>query len=149
MDAVLAVRRLGVGPVERVRRPWHVAVRGSLVRLPGAPATQRLVGMVELAPPGRQALVSRVVERAVGLCAPELVLLGDQLLDLIQDGLLFHRPSITRAWRSAARPAERLSSDALGRPPIAGCPSMHQAPSTWSSISSTSRMRPSFSPQRR
>ena len=90
MDAVVAVRRLGVGSVEVVRRPWHVAVRRALVRLTGPPTAQRLIRTVEPAPHGREALVSRFVERMVGLCSPETVLLGDQLLDLIQDGLFVH-----------------------------------------------------------
>jgi len=96
VDAVIAVRRLGVGSVKLVRRIRDVAVQGSLVRLTSPPPTQRLVGMVEPAPHDREALMPRVVERAVGLCSPELVFLGDQLLDAIQDRLFVHAPRIAR-----------------------------------------------------
>ncbi len=82
---MVAVRRLGVGSVQVVRRIRYVAVRGPLVRLAGPPPTQRLVRPVEPTAHGREALVPGVVERAVGLCSPEPVLLGDELLDLIQD----------------------------------------------------------------
>ena len=103
MNAVVAVRRLGIGSVQVVRRVGHVTVRGSLVGLTSASPTQRLVRMVEPAPYRRETLVPGVVERAVGLCSPEPVLLGDQLLDLIQHGLLVHGTSITR--RASSPPA--------------------------------------------
>ena len=94
MDAVVAVWRLGVGSVELVRRPWHVAVRGPLVRLARPPPTQGRIRMVERTPHRREALVSGVVERTVGPCPPEPMLFGDQLLYPIQDRLLVHGPSI-------------------------------------------------------
>ncbi len=96
MDAVVAVRRLGVSSVKLVRRIRHVSVREPLIRLTSPPATQRLVGMVELAPHDPEALVSRLVERVVGLCSPEPVLLSDQLLNVIQDRSFVHTSSITR-----------------------------------------------------
>lgn len=96
MDAVVAVRRLGVRSVEVVRRIRHVAVRRSLVWLTGPPPTQGLIGVVEAAPHDREAPVSGIVERALGLCSPEPVFLGHQLLDLIQDRLFVHASSITR-----------------------------------------------------
>ncbi len=101
MDAVVAVRRLALESLEFVRRVWHVAVRGSLVGLPGSPATQRLVGVVKRAPHLGEALVSCVVELAARLGSPQLVLLGDQFFDPIKDGLFFHTASIVRRDRRA------------------------------------------------
>ena len=109
MDAMFAVRRLGIRSVELVPRIRHVTVRWSLVRLTGPPATQRLVGMVETAPHDHEALVSRVVERAVCLRAPQPMLLGDQLLNPIQDSLFVHAPSIT-SRRASSAPATQSRS---------------------------------------
>ena len=104
MQAVLGMRRLPVGSVEVVRRPRHVAVGGPFVRLPGAPSSQRRVGAAEAATHLREALVSGIVEPALGLRSPERVLLGDQILDLVQDRLLVHELSISPVSPGAAAP---------------------------------------------
>ena len=83
MDPVLAVRRLTLGSGELIRRIRHVAVGRSLIGLTSPPATQRFVGVVEPAAHLSEALVSSGVEPSVGLCSPQLVFLGDQLLDPI------------------------------------------------------------------
>ena len=70
MDAMIAVRRLAIRTVEFVRRIRHVAVRRPLVRLTGPPPAQGLVGVVKPAADNRKALVSSVVEAALGLCPP-------------------------------------------------------------------------------
>lgn len=111
MHAVVAVRRLRIRSVEVVRRIRYVAIRGSLVRLTSPSATQRLVGMVEPASYRRQTLVPGVVERMVGLRSPEPVLLGDELLDLIQDGLLVHNVEHNRrAGGPTRQPADEGSA---------------------------------------
>lgn len=116
MDTMLAVGRLAFGSVEFVGGPRYLAVRGSLVRLPGPPATQRRVRLIEPAPHLGETLVSSFVETAGGLCPPELVLLGDQLFDLVEDGLLFHSPSIVGMRPGALPPGpETLGSQAVGR----------------------------------
>ncbi len=104
MDAVVAVRGLGVRSVKVVRRIRHVAVCGSLVRLPGPSPAQPLVCMVEPAPHHGKAPASGVVERAGGLCLPEAVLLAHQLLDLLQDRLFVHVARITGQPRASALP---------------------------------------------
>ena len=96
VDAVVAVRRLGIWPVEVVRWPRNVAVGRALVRLTRPPPAQGFVGLVEPAPHRGEALVSGLVESPLGLCPPEPVFLGYQFLDLIQDRLFVHAPSITR-----------------------------------------------------
>lgn len=113
MDAVVAVGRLALGPLEFVRRIWHVAVRGSLIGLPGSPATQRLVGVVKRAPYLGEALVSCVFEPAARLRSPQLVFLGNQFFDPIKDGLFFHTASIVRQDRrlpTTSREAESAST---------------------------------------
>ena len=94
MNPVIAVRGLAIGAVQVVRGIRHVAVRGPLVRLAGPPPAQGLVCVVEAAPDNGQALVPSLVERAIRLGPPQRVLLGDQLLDLIQHRLLVHTASI-------------------------------------------------------
>jgi hypothetical protein len=102
MDAVIGVRRLGNGTVELVRRIWHVTIRGPLVRLAGPPPAQGLVGVVQAAPHSRKALVSSLIEAALGLGPPQPMLLGDQFLDLIQDMVFVHMPSLLRSQRGRA-----------------------------------------------
>ena len=114
MDAVVAVGRLALGSLEFVRRVWHVAVRGSLVGLPGSPATQRLVGVVKRAPHLGEALVSCVVEPAARLRSPQLVFLGHQFFDPIKDGLFFHTASIVR--RDGRLPAVRDTTGNTNNP---------------------------------
>lgn len=70
MDAVIAVRRLPNRTVELIRRIRHVAVLRALVRLTGPPPAQGLVRVVKPAADNCKALVSGVVERALGLCPP-------------------------------------------------------------------------------
>lgn len=111
MDAVVAVGRLALGPLEFVRRIWHVAVRGSLIGLPGSPATQRLVGVVKRAPYLGEALVSCVFEPAARLRSPQLVFLGNQFFDPIKDGLFFHTASIVRQDR---RPTHHQPGGGVG-----------------------------------
>ena len=113
MDAVVAVGRLALGSLEFVGRVWHVAVRGSLVGLPGSPATQRLVGVVKRAPHLGEALVSCVVEPAARLRSPQLVFLGHQFFDPIKDGLFFHTASIMR--RDRRLPGARPGDEAVKR----------------------------------
>ena len=59
-----------------------------------AVATAEVV--VEAAPHDREAPVSGIVERALGLCSPQPVFLGHQLLDLRQYRLVVHVPRISR-----------------------------------------------------
>ena len=96
MHPVLGVRRLWIGAVQLVRRLGHVSVARSVVRLPGPPPAQCLVGPVE--PPAHlgEPLVAALVERPGGLRPPELVLLGDQRLDPVQNRLLVHASRIPR-----------------------------------------------------
>ena len=129
MDAVIGVRGLRTRTVELVRRIGHVTVRGPLVRLAGPPPAQGLVGVVQAAPDSRKAFVSGLVEPVLGLCPPQPVLLRDQFLDLIQDRVFVHMPSIV--WASA-RPNEhsrhelssgrrRCGTPPAGRdPPVGG-----------------------------
>lgn len=97
MDAVIGVPRLGIGPVELVRRVGHVPVGRRVARLTGSAATQGLIRMVESLPHRGEALMSSVVERPGGLRSPKFVLLGDQLLDPVQNRLLVHMSSIAGA----------------------------------------------------
>jgi hypothetical protein len=113
VDAVVAVGRLALGSLEFVRRVWHVAVRGSLVGLPGSPATQRFVGVVKPAPHLGEALVSCVVEPAARLRSPQLVFLGHQFFDPIKDGLFFHTASIVR--RDRRLPTTSREADSASR----------------------------------
>lgn len=113
MDAVVAVGRLPLGSFQFVWRVWHVAVRGSLVGLPGSPATQRLVGVVKPAPHLGEALVSCVVEPAARLRSPQLVFLGHQFFDPIKDGLFFHTASIVR--RDRRLPTTSREADSASR----------------------------------
>jgi len=70
VDAMIGVRRLAIRTVELVRRIWHIAVLRPLVWLAGPPPAQSLVGVVEPAADSCKALVSSLVERALGLCPP-------------------------------------------------------------------------------
>ena len=94
MHAVLAVRRLGIRSLELVWRIRHVTVRRSFVRLTRSPPAESLVGVVEASADGCQALMAGVVEPPLRLGPPQRVLLGDELLDLIQDRLFVHDASI-------------------------------------------------------
>lgn len=114
MHAVIFVRRLAVGAVELVRRIRHVAVRRPLVGLPGPPPAQGLVGVVKALTDYGEALVSGLVESALRLRVPQLVLFCDQLLDLVQHRLIVHTASIEsddaqRSYVAIAR-SERLVS---------------------------------------
>jgi hypothetical protein len=115
VHAVLGVGRLGFEAVELVRRVRHVAVRGSLIRLTGSPPAENLVGVVQASPDGCEALMAGVVERPLRLRAPERVLLGDELLDLIEDRLFVHEASIVRT-RPLRRSELRASRPALRDP---------------------------------
>jgi hypothetical protein len=112
VDAVIGMRRLAVGAVELVRRIRHVAVRRPVIGLPGPPAAQGLIGVVEFTPHRRQPFVPVLVEAAFALCSPEPVLLGDQSLDLVQNGLLVHSPII--ASRGQTQRVQPLGSCAHG-----------------------------------
>ena len=91
---MLGVRWLGIRSLELVRWIRHLAVRRSFVRLTGSPPAEGLVGVVQAPADGTQALVAGVVEPPLRLGPPERVLLGDELLDLIQDRLFVHSASI-------------------------------------------------------
>ena len=94
MHAVLRVRWLGIRSLELVRRLRDVAVRRTFVRLTSSPPAESLVGVVEASADGCQALMAGVVEPPLRLGPPQRVLLGHELLDLIQDGLFLHEASI-------------------------------------------------------
>lgn len=87
---MLAVRRLAVGAVEVVGRIRYVAIGGTLVGLPSSPAAEGGPARVERPSDRREPLMTSVVESPLGLGVPEAVLLGDELLDAVQDWLLVH-----------------------------------------------------------
>jgi hypothetical protein len=101
---VVGVRGLRVEALKLVWRVGDLAVGGSLVRQTGSAPAQSLVGVVEVPTDASQALVAVVVEPPLRLGPPERVLLGDQLLDLIQDGLLVHEASIVSGRRARRKP---------------------------------------------
>jgi hypothetical protein len=94
VDAVIGVQGLWVGALELIWRIRHFIVGRSLVPLTGSPPAQGLVRVVELPTDAHQALVSGAFEPPLRLGPPQRVLLSDQFLDSIQDGLLVHEASI-------------------------------------------------------
>jgi catechol 2,3-dioxygenase-like lactoylglutathione lyase family enzyme len=94
VQAVFGVARLWVRALELVRGVRDVAVRRSLVGLAGSATAQGLVCVVQALANRSQALVAGIVERTLRLGTPERVLLGDELLDLVQDRLFVHAARI-------------------------------------------------------